>query len=30
MMIYGLYPGVPLENVRSLAEAMDRYATHFS
>jgi len=30
MMIYGLYPGVPLDNVRALAQAMDRYATHFS
>ena len=30
MMIYGLYPGVPLENVHALAEAMDRYATYFS
>lgn len=27
MMIYGLYPGVPLENVRAVADAMERYAT---
>jgi uroporphyrinogen decarboxylase len=27
MMIYGLYPGVPLENVRAIADAMERYAT---
>lgn len=26
MMIYGLYPGVPLENVRALMDAMTRYA----
>lgn len=26
MMIYGLYPGVPLENVKSLMDAMTRYA----
>jgi uroporphyrinogen decarboxylase len=29
MMIYGLYPGVPLENVKSLMDAMERYATYF-
>jgi uroporphyrinogen decarboxylase len=29
MMIYGLYPGVPLENVRAVANAMERYATRF-
>lgn len=27
MMIYGLYPGVPLGNVRALMDAMERYAT---
>jgi len=27
MMIYGLYPGVPLENVKALMDAMVRYAT---
>ncbi len=30
MMIYGLYPGVPLENAGALMSAMERYATHFS
>ena len=29
MMIYGLYPGVPLENVGSLMDAMERYSTHY-
>lgn len=26
MMVYGLYPGVPLENVKALMDAMERYA----
>ncbi len=30
MMIYGLYPGVPLENVKAVADAMERYATFYS
>jgi uroporphyrinogen decarboxylase len=30
MMIYGLYPGVPLENVRALMDAMEKYATYYS
>jgi uroporphyrinogen decarboxylase len=30
MMIYGLYPGVPLKNVGALMEAMQRYATYFA
>lgn len=30
MMIYGLYPGVPLENVRAVADAMEQYATFYS
>jgi len=30
MMIYGLYPGIPLGNVRAVADAMERYATKFS
>ncbi|NOY82925.1 MAG: hypothetical protein GXP31_18155 [Kiritimatiellaeota bacterium] len=30
MMRYGLYPGVPLENVRALMDAMERYAGHYS
>ena len=29
MMIYGLYPGVPLENVRALMDAMTRYADYY-
>jgi hypothetical protein len=30
MMIYGLYPGVPIENVNALMDAMERYATFYS
>jgi len=30
MMIYGLYPGVPLENVKAAMDAMERYATFYS
>lgn len=30
MMIYGLYPGVPLENVEALMNAMEKYATYYS
>ncbi len=30
MMVYGLYPGVPLENVKALMGAMERYATYYS
>ena len=30
MMIYGLYPGVPLENVKALMDAMEKYAFYFS
>jgi hypothetical protein len=29
-MIYGLYPGVPLENVRALMDAMEKYALYHS
>lgn len=29
MMIYGLYPGVPLENVKALMDAMEKYAFYF-
>lgn len=29
-MIYGLYPGVPLDNVAALMDAMERYAGHFA
>lgn len=28
-MIYGLYPGVPLENVKALMDAMERYAGYY-
>jgi len=30
MMIYGLYPGVPLENVKALMDAMETYATYYA
>jgi hypothetical protein len=30
MMIYGLYPGIPLENVKALMDAMERYATYYA
>lgn len=30
MMIYGLYPGVPLANVKALMDAMERYAGYFN
>jgi uroporphyrinogen decarboxylase len=30
MMKHGLYPGVPLENVGALMDAMERYSTHYS
>jgi uroporphyrinogen decarboxylase len=30
MMIYGLYPGVPLENVKAIADTMEKYATFYS
>jgi uroporphyrinogen decarboxylase len=29
-MIYGLYPGVPLDNVKALMDAMERYAAYYS
>ena len=29
MMIYGLYPGVPKENVKAIMDAMERYAFYF-
>jgi len=29
-MIYGLYPGVPLENVKALMDAMEKYMFYFS
>jgi uroporphyrinogen-III decarboxylase len=30
MLRHGLYPGVPLENVRALMDAMEKYSKHFS
>jgi uroporphyrinogen-III decarboxylase len=30
MMVYGLYPGVPLPNVRALMDAMTRYAGYYA
>lgn len=30
MMIYGLYPGVPLKNVKALMDAMEKYAFYYS
>lgn len=30
MMIYGLYPGVPLENIAALMDAMEKYAAYYS
>jgi len=30
MMIYGLYPGVPIENVKALMDAMEKYSTFYS
>jgi uroporphyrinogen decarboxylase len=30
MMVYGLYPGVPLKNVKALMDAMEKYATYYA
>ena len=30
MLIYGFYPGTPLENARAVFDAMERYSTYFS
>jgi hypothetical protein len=30
MMIYGLYPGVPIKNVKALMDAMERYAGFYA
>lgn len=30
MMIYGLYPGVPIENAAAIMDAMEKYAFYFS
>ena len=29
-MLYGLYPGVPLENIKAVMDAMERYSLYFS
>ena len=29
-MVYGLYPGVPLENAKAVMDAMEKYATYYS
>ena len=29
-MIYGLYPGVPLENAKAVMDAMEKYASYYS
>jgi len=30
MMIYGMYPGIPLENARALMDAMEKYSTYWT
>lgn len=30
MLIYGLYPGVPLENIKALMDALEKYAFYFN
>lgn len=30
MMTYGLYPGIPLENIKALMDAMEKYATYYT
>jgi uroporphyrinogen decarboxylase len=30
MLIYGLYPGIPMENVKAVMDAMERYASYYS
>jgi hypothetical protein len=30
MMVYGMYPGVPLENAKALMDAMERYAGYYA
>jgi len=30
MMIYGLYPGVPLENIKAVMDAMERYSSFYT
>ena len=30
MMIYGMYPGIPLANAKALMDAMEKYSTYYS
>jgi hypothetical protein len=30
MMVYGMYPGIPLANAKALMDAMEKYSTRFS
>lgn len=30
MMIYGMYPGIPLANAKALMDAMEKYSMHYS
>ncbi|MGN1140775.1 MAG: uroporphyrinogen decarboxylase family protein [Oliverpabstia sp.] len=30
MLTYGLYPGIPLENIKALMDALERYALYFA
>lgn len=30
MMIYGMYPGIPLANAKALMDAMERYSTYYA
>lgn len=30
MMIYGLYPGVPIDNVKAVMDSMEKYSSHYS
>ena len=30
MMVYGLYPGIPLANAKALMDAMEKYSMHFA
>lgn len=29
-MLYALYPGVPLENIKAVMDAMEKYAFYYS
>jgi uroporphyrinogen decarboxylase len=30
MLIYGLYPGIPMANVKAVMDAMESYASYYS